>query len=424
MWQAPEEAPLSMGLLALDETAFSGALAPLVSDVASGLAASGHAVHVFTPSAALRAGSASRRVDAGPPEDALSYTVHSVAFEDSPQEPRRLINACNALAYFAAAHEAAAGLFDAVHAFEWTTVGALLQLQAQGRRTVLTFTSLEPPEGPDARRRRVEAAGLAAADLVVLPSALLAAQAEAAGAPPYRIRVMGSRAPPPSPRLSAMPSPQAPPALPFDAGALKRELGFAPMDPLIFFGGVLDLPSGVGLLLDAVPLVLQGRGDARLVIVGWGPAEDEVAARAAAMPHAVRFLPGADAARRAALCRACDVRCVPAQAPEEGPLGPWALEAVAAVREAWAASKPVVLSDDAAGALAALAGAPLVRNEAPVTDAPSLAAALLRVFGDFQAARAAGAKGFARIAGAATPEAALTTCLAAYKELAVSAEFS
>ena len=51
------------------------------------------------------------------------------------------------------------------------------------------------------------------------------------------------------------------------SGNVKMDMGFGPMDPFFLFVGRHTVQKGIDLLIDAIPMVLERRGDAKFVIV-------------------------------------------------------------------------------------------------------------------------------------------------------------
>ncbi|GAA0267127.1 hypothetical protein GCM10009127_03450 [Alteraurantiacibacter aestuarii] len=74
-------------------------------------------------------------------------------------------------------------------------------------------------------------------------------------------------------------------------GALARSLGLGDGPVIGFIGSFYDY-EGLDDLIDAMPALVQRHGDARLLLVGGGPMEDALKARAEASPasHAIRFV--------------------------------------------------------------------------------------------------------------------------------------
>ncbi|MFD0697924.1 1,4-alpha-glucan branching protein domain-containing protein [Paenibacillus sp. GCM10027628] len=106
-------------------------------------------------------------------------------------------------------------------------------------------------------------------------------------------------------------------------------------DKVIFYIGRLVYEKGIQVLIDAMPIILSQVLDARLVIAGTGPMEDELRGRAAHLGDRVWFTGFVNDAYREQLYRAADVCVIPSLYE---PFGIVALEAMAH-------RKPLVLSD-------------------------------------------------------------------------------
>ena len=118
---------------------------------------------------------------------------------------------------------------------------------------------------------------------------------------------------------------------------VRRRHQLAPDRRRIFFGGRLVRRKRVDLLLDAFAAVAAERPAWDLVVMGQGPLEDELKARA---PARTRFLPFSEDQREvSAMYRLCDVMALPSEYEA------WAL----VVNEAVAAGA-AVLSSDVVGA--------------------------------------------------------------------------
>jgi len=119
-------------------------------------------------------------------------------------------------------------------------------------------------------------------------------------------------------------------------GNTKRDKGFDVMAPMFLFVGRLAVQKGPDLLLDAIPMVLQARGDAKFVFVGDGhmKASLEAEANKRGIGHAVSFAGSVKSgtAHLKSLFKSCDAVVVPSR---NEPFG-------IVVLEAWAAGKPVV----------------------------------------------------------------------------------
>lgn len=120
-----------------------------------------------------------------------------------------------------------------------------------------------------------------------------------------------------------------------DPAICRRTYGIGPLDPMVLFVGRMTTQKGPDLLLEAVPSILNNRGDAKVVFVGDGYLKPRLQGRAHELKvaHAVRFLGAMDPSGDLInLFKSTDVVCVPSR---NEPFG-------IAVLEAWAAGKPVV----------------------------------------------------------------------------------
>jgi len=115
-------------------------------------------------------------------------------------------------------------------------------------------------------------------------------------------------------------------------GEIKEKYGIGPMDPTFLFVGRMAVQKGPDLLVDAIPMILQARGDAKFLIVGDGHMKDDLAARMAHYSGSVKFLGAKKGWEVRSLFKACDAVVVPSR---NEPFG-------IVVLESWAAHKPVV----------------------------------------------------------------------------------
>ncbi|MCL2699692.1 MAG: glycosyltransferase family 4 protein [Defluviitaleaceae bacterium] len=76
-----------------------------------------------------------------------------------------------------------------------------------------------------------------------------------------------------------------------DTAALKAELGIAPDAPVVLFVGRLAKEKSIDVIINAMPELLSALPGSRLLIIGGGPAEDELKqlAEALGISHAVIF---------------------------------------------------------------------------------------------------------------------------------------
>lgn len=117
--------------------------------------------------------------------------------------------------------------------------------------------------------------------------------------------------------------------------ARKRPEFLKEKDRVLFCIGRLVFEKGVQVLIDAMPLVLAEVPDAKLVIAGSGPMEEQLRSQAAHLGDRVWFTGFVDETYRTQLYQAAEVCVIPSLYE---PFGIVALEAMAS-------RKPVVLSD-------------------------------------------------------------------------------
>jgi glycosyltransferase involved in cell wall biosynthesis len=122
-----------------------------------------------------------------------------------------------------------------------------------------------------------------------------------------------------------------------NAGRVKEKYGIHPMAPVVLFCGRMSFQKGPDLLVEAVPLILRTRSDARFVFMGEGVmrADCERRARDLGVADACRFLGYTSSSEKEELVNACDLMCVPSR---NEPFG-------VVVLEAWDACKPVVATE-------------------------------------------------------------------------------
>jgi glycosyltransferase involved in cell wall biosynthesis len=122
-----------------------------------------------------------------------------------------------------------------------------------------------------------------------------------------------------------------------DEAGIKEKYGIDPTAPLVLFCGRMKIQKGPDLLVDAVPLVLKNRSDARFVFVGEGPMRPDCERRACELgvADACRFLGYTPNTDKDELINACDLMCISSR---NEPFG-------IVVLEAWDACKPVVATE-------------------------------------------------------------------------------
>jgi len=299
-----------------------GGVAQHVTELAAALQRRGHEVHVF-----VRIGHGQRPYDL---IDGVHY--HRCPIQIHPDFITEMNNMCNSFIWFLGEVESRIGPFDIVHGHDWLCAKGVVQAKNnRGRRTVFTLHSTEYGRcgnnnfrGRSERIRSFEAEGAYCADRVITVSGVLADEVKSQyGVPDWKLRTVRNGVH--CERFDA----------PFDPGEIKQRYGIAPLDPTILFVGRLDYQKGPDILIEAIPRVLQSRGDAKFIIVGDGHLRWDLDRRAhqLGIMHAVRFLGAMGSnGELVSLFRSSDAVCIPSR---NEPFG-------IVLLEAWAARKPVV----------------------------------------------------------------------------------
>lgn len=320
--------PMKIAMLSWEtlHTIAAGGVAPHVTELAGALHANGHEVHIFT-----------RSSNGETWENPIWGVVyHEVAFPTNPDFVREIENMCQALVSRFLHIEGALGGFDIVHGHDWLVGPAISQLQGMGRRCVFTMHSTETGRcgnvqysGQSERIRSIEGQACHAAERVIAVSGVLKEEVcSQYGVDGRKVEVIYNGI-------------HAGPIVEMEwqdewTGNTKRDQGFDVMAPMFLFVGRLAVQKGPDLLLDAIPMVLQARSDARFVIVGDGHMRStlEAEAQKRGIAHAVHFAGAVKSGspHLKALFKSCDAVVVPSR---NEPFG-------IVVLEAWAAGKPVI----------------------------------------------------------------------------------
>ncbi|WP_193214739.1 glycosyltransferase family 4 protein [Luteolibacter marinus] len=296
-----------------------------VTELAAALERRGHEVHVFT------------RLGEGQSTSAMIDGVkyHRCPIELDPDFITETNNMGNSLIYFLGATEAADGVpFDIVHGHDWLCSKALAQAKNdRGRKVVFTIHSTQFGRtgnnlhtGVCDRIRAIEREGTFVADRVIAVSGYLADEVKwQYEVPEWKLRVVYNGI-----ECSRFDGE-------IDPAVCRRSYGVGPLDPMILYVGRISTQKGPDLLLEAMPSILRYQPGAKAVFVGDGDMRShlEHRARELGVNHAVRF-PGAMGPDSDVLnlFKSTDVVCVPSR---NEPFG-------IVVLEAWAASKPVVVT--------------------------------------------------------------------------------
>ncbi len=303
-----------------------GGVAAHVSDLAAALAALGHEVHLFT------------RQGAGQP---LEDFIFGVRYHRCPcarhgnfLEEVRAFN--RSLEYYFSEVAKTCGGFDLVHCHDWLTLQAGEAVR-NDCRFVVTFHTTEwgrsgswPENGQAREIADLEAAATQKADAVIAVSHEVRRQVDLLyRCPEWKLRVI----------YHGIDLTRFTPA-PEDAARMRAVLRIAADQPVALFVGTLSFRKGPEVLLRAFSEALRRVPQAKLVFAGEGEMRGRLEAEAQAdgFSEAVRFAGWPKAAELQALYAAADVVCLPYR---YDPFGVVALEA-------WAASKPVIVSGDGA----------------------------------------------------------------------------
>ncbi|CAE8610854.1 unnamed protein product [Polarella glacialis] len=320
--------PLKIAMLSWEtlHTIAAGGVAPHVTELAGALHKAGHDVHIFT-----------RSTNASTWEhNVWGVTYHEVSFDSNSDFVREIENMCSAFVGDLLQVEPAVGGFDIIHGHDWLVGPAVAQLQSRGKRVIFTMHSTETGRcgnvaygGQSARIRAIEGHACHAAERVIAVSGVLKDEVCS------HYSVHGAKV---EVIYNGIHAEQIAKMEWEDewTGNTKKDKGFDVMDPMFLFVGRLAVQKGPDLLLEAIPMILSSRGNAKFVIVGDGHMKAALEARAAQLgiSHAVHFAGSvkSGSAHLKALFKSCDAVVVPSR---NEPFG-------IVVLEAWAAGKPVV----------------------------------------------------------------------------------
>ena len=292
----------------------------VVSKLSEELARRGHEVHLFT-----------RWVEGQEEHQELGGVYyHRCKFDPGRDLFSLTYNMSHAMVASLKWVEGREGRFDLIHGHDWHVVEALHLLRQEGRRLVFTYHSTE--YGRNGNRfgdwwefREIsgkEWYGGYLADRVTTVSASMKREVcWLYQLPEEKVEVV----------------PNAVVAEEFrkelDPERVRGEYGLS-SGPLVLFPGRLEYQKGPDLLLEAVPRVLERRGETRFAFTGAGSMREGLERRAGELGvgHAVRFVGFLPLQRYVELLNACDLVCIPSR---NEPFG-------IVLLEAWAAGKPVV----------------------------------------------------------------------------------
>eukprot|EP00931_Biecheleriopsis_adriatica_P086757 TRINITY_DN61354_c0_g1_i1.p1 TRINITY_DN61354_c0_g1~~TRINITY_DN61354_c0_g1_i1.p1 ORF type:complete len:1120 (+),score=261.27 TRINITY_DN61354_c0_g1_i1:54-3413(+) len=317
--------PLKIAMLAWEtlHTIAVGGVAPHVTELAGALHGAGHEVHIFTRAQGMMHD-----------HEILGVHYHEVTYNTAGCIVQDTRNMCSAFVWALNGHESVWGAFDIIHGHDWLAGPGVMELKGQGKKTVFTMHSTEGGRNGDMGKghpgvKDIERSGCAYSDMLIAVSGVLKDEVcWACGADDRKMSVIYNG-------IHAAPIVN----MPWEdewSGNAKEDKGFGRMDPMFLFVGRHTAQKGCDLLIEAIPHILNCRGDAKFVIVGDGHlfAHNTGRVNALGVGHAVHFTGSlkSGSAHLKALFKACDAVVVPSR---NEPFG-------IVVLEAWASGKPVV----------------------------------------------------------------------------------
>jgi glycosyltransferase involved in cell wall biosynthesis len=298
-----------------------GGVSVHVTELGAGLQRRGHEVHVFT-----RIGHGQKHYD-----NIHGVHYHRCGFQLSPVFVDEINNMCRSFVHHFNAVEDSIGKFDIVHAHDWLASNAVVWIkEGRGRKAVLTMHSTEYGRngnkffnGQAARVQDHERHGTFCADRVITVSNQLRDEVK------WLYQLPENKA---HTIYNGVNASQFDHEL--DPGAVKRQHGIGPLDPVILFVGRMVVQKGPDILARAMPSVLKHYPHCKFVFVGDGHMRNDVAALARQMgvSHAIRLLGARQGRDVVDLFKACNIVAVPSR---NEPFG-------IVILEGWSAGKPVV----------------------------------------------------------------------------------
>ncbi len=346
-----------------------GGVAVHATELAAALERKGHEVHVYTRMAP--GSSYYQRID-GVHYHRCPFALNSSFIDEIQNFNRSIVHHLYETENFV-------GAFDIIHAHDWLTSNALVWIkQGRGRRSVLTIHSTEYGRcgnnfygGPSARVRDHERHGTFCADRVITVSNALKGEIRwMYELPDWKVATIYNGVH--TSHFDGW----------IDPGAVRRQYGVGPMDPMILFVGRMCVQKGPDILLSSIPMILHYFPHAKFVFVGDGEQRNSChdIANRLRVGHATRFLGYKSGEPLINLFKACDVLAVPSR---NEPFG-------IVVLEAWAAGKPVVATNHGGPGEIVWHGVNGLKINA---HAESVAWGVGNMFRDFEAARWMGRNG-------------------------------
>ena len=297
-----------------------GGIAPHVSEFSEALARRGHELHVLT-----------RRGDFDAYDRINGVHYHRVDFDKTGSFIEQMDRMSAAMYERFLKAQKVFGKFDIIHGHDWHPVLALnLIKKDQGIPYILTIHSTEwgrngnnPGNAEISHREWL--GGYESSRLIVTTRCMQDELKSVYSIPESKISIIPNGVVSGKVRKS------------LDPGQVKERYGIHPLAPVVLFCGRMSYQKGPDLLVEAVPLILIERQDARFVFMGEGDMRSFCERRAGELgvQKACRFLGYVSSAEKQELMNACDLVCVPSRNEPFGMI----------VLEAWDAGKPVVATE-------------------------------------------------------------------------------
>jgi glycosyltransferase involved in cell wall biosynthesis len=346
-----------------------GGVAVHATELAAALERKGHEVHVFTR---MSSGSSYYQRHDGVHYHRCPFALNSNFIDEIQNFNRSIV-------HHVFETENAIGAFDIVHAHDWLTSNAMVWIkQGRGRRTIMTVHSTEFGRcgnnfygGPSARVRDHERHGTFCADRVITVSNALKGEIRwMYELPDWKVSTI----------YNGVHASQFDGWI--DPGAVRRQYGVGPMDPMVLFVGRMCVQKGPDILIGSIPMVLHHHRNAKFVFVGDGEQRQacQDLVNRLRVGHATRFLGYKSGQALIDLFKACDILSVPSR---NEPFG-------IVVLEAWSAGKPVVATNGGGPGEIVWHG---VNGLKIYAHAESVAWGVGNMFRDFEAARWMGRNG-------------------------------
>eukprot|EP00188_Purpureofilum_apyrenoidigerum_P002862 Plantae.Rhodophyta-Purpureofilum_apyrenoidigerum.ctg2914.p1 GENE.Plantae.Rhodophyta-Purpureofilum_apyrenoidigerum.ctg2914~~Plantae.Rhodophyta-Purpureofilum_apyrenoidigerum.ctg2914.p1 ORF type:complete len:559 (+),score=97.87 Plantae.Rhodophyta-Purpureofilum_apyrenoidigerum.ctg2914:165-1679(+) len=323
--QAPRKYKIAMFAWESLHSIAVGGVAPHLTNLAAGHERRGHEVHVF-----VRTGAGQKQY-----EQIDGVHIHRVCFNLDANFVNEIHNMCNAMVHeFFETERFMASQFDIVHAHDWLAAPALINIKYNhNRKCIFTVHSTEFGRcgnniygGESEKIRGIESEAINAADRVIGVSGVLCDEIKEHYSfcwDNLRRVYNGIECLPYDGEL-------------WDPAYIRGLYNVGAMDPMVLFVGRMATQKGPDILIEAIPMILNSRPDAKFVMVGDGYMKEDLISRCAQLgiSGSVFWTGSMGGQRLIDLFKATDVVCIPSR---NEPFGIVTLEA-------WAAHKPVVVT--------------------------------------------------------------------------------